>query len=61
MIGHVTPFLYKQPCFECSEVFFFYLTSLPRNIVLNAKKVADKQKSKWLDPIICVGVKFVNM
>ena len=19
---HVTPFLYKQPCFECTEVFF---------------------------------------
>ena len=22
VIGHVTPFLYKQPCFECTEVFF---------------------------------------
>ena len=23
VIGHVTPFLYKQPCFECTEVFFY--------------------------------------
>ena len=22
VIGHVTPFLYKQPCLECTEVFF---------------------------------------
>ena len=22
VIGHVTLFLYKQPCFECTEVFF---------------------------------------
>ena len=36
VIGHVTPFLYKQPCFECTEVFL-YLTFLPCNIVLNAK------------------------
>ena len=37
--GHVTPFLYKQPCFECTEDHTF----LPCGTVLNAKKVADKK------------------
>ena len=61
VIGHVTPFLYKQPCFECIEVFF-YLTFLPCNIVLNAKPWPTRNNlSKWLHPIISVGFKSVNM
>ena len=38
----------------------FYLIFLLCNIVLNAKKVADKKYSKSLDPIISVGFKSVN-
>ena len=48
VIGHVTPFLYKQPCFECTEVFF-YLTFLPCYIVLNAKTWPTRNKSnRWI-------------
>ena len=42
LIGHVTPPLWTQPCFECTEIFS-WLTFLLCRTVLNAKKVADEK------------------
>ena len=50
VIGHVTPFLHKQLCFECTEVFF-YLTFLPCNIVLNAKTWPTRNKANGWIPL----------
>ena len=42
LIGHVTPPLWTQLCFECTEISS-WLTFLLFRIVLNAKKVADEK------------------
>ena len=38
LIGHVTPLLWTQPCFECTEIFS-WLTFLLCRSVLNTKAV----------------------
>ena len=41
LIGHVTPPLWTQPCFECTDLFL--VKFLLCRTVLNAKTVADEK------------------